>query len=469
MPWAPHAAADGVALRGPAWFGSAATAFDRLALIATLLTPVFLMHGHALAEVTMGVVDLCFLARCALTRDWGWLRHGWVPLGIAWWGWLVLCSLPLPAINVGEGGIGSAVQAAATLRFLLFAAALQESVLRRPAARRWMYAVLAVCASYMLLNVAVQFLTGHNIYGHAPAPAGELTGPFDKPRAGPPLARMILPVIVPPAALLLARGRLPSTVAAYALLLLSACLVVIISQRMPTVLTATGLLLSALLLPRLRPVVVIALVAGGLLVGASAVVSPPTWKRLVVQFSSQLENFGQSHYGFLYERSITMAEQNPLTGRGYDGFRSGCSLARYGAPELEEARARFNGAELCTPHPHNFYMQAVTDGGFPGLFLFCCLSAAWIVQLGRGVWRTPVPLRVGLFASILVQLWPAAIDQQLLRNADGRLVLPADRLGLGRKPSSPPRFAGKGRKSFSRRGAGAPYAGRSCPRGSRRA
>ncbi len=195
-------------------------------------------------------------------------------------------------------------------------------------------AFLAACTAYILLNVALQFLTGHNLYGNGPAAAGELTGPFDKPRAGPPLARMILPVIVPPAALLLGRRRAPSTLAAYALLLFSACLVVIISQRMPTVLTATGLVLSALLLPRLRPVVVIALLAGGLLVGASAVVSPPTWKRVVVQFSSQLENFGQSHYGFLYERSITMAEQNPVTGRGYDGFRSGCPLARYGAAEL---------------------------------------------------------------------------------------------------------------------------------------
>ena len=132
-----------------------------------------------------------------------------------------------------------------------------------------MYGVLAACTAYMLLNVALQFLTGHNLYGHGPAPAGELTGPFDKPRAGPPLARLILPVIVPPAAYLLARRRAPGTVAACLLLLVSACLVVVISQRMPTVLTATGMLLSALLLPRLRPVVVIALLAGGLLVGAS--------------------------------------------------------------------------------------------------------------------------------------------------------------------------------------------------------
>ncbi len=445
MSWVANAAADDVALRGPAWFGPAATWLDRVALIAALLTPVFLMHGHAIADGMIGLVDVCFLARCALARNWAWVRSGWMPLGLAWWGWLVICSLPLPALDVGEGGIGSAIQAAATIRFLLFAAALQVSVLRRSAVRRWMYGVLAACTAYMLLNVALQFLTGHNLYGHGPAPAGELTGPFDKPRAGPPLARLILPVIVPPAAYLLARRRAPGTVAACLLLLVSACLVVVISQRMPTVLTATGMLLSALLLPRLRPVVVIALLAGGLLVGASAMVSPPTWKRLVVQFSSQLEDFDRSHYGFLYGRSMTMAEQNPLTGRGYDGFRSGCPLARYGEAELERTRARFNGAEVCTPHPHNFYLQALTDGGFPGLLLFCSLAAAWLLQVGRGVWRNPMPLRVGLFASILVQLWPVQSTSSFFGMPMGGWFFLLLGWALAESRAALPRLAGESR------------------------
>ncbi|MBV9653590.1 MAG: O-antigen ligase family protein [Acetobacteraceae bacterium] len=386
--------------------GAGMAVADRTALVATLLTPVFLMHGHAIAEATIGVANLCFLARCLLTRDWAWLRGGWIPLGLAWWGWLGVCSLPLPGLGVGEGGIGSALQAAATLRFLLFAAAMQVSILQEPPARRWMYWVLASCAAYMLVNVALQFLTGYNIYGEGHSRAGELTGPFDKPRVGPPLSRLVPPVVVPIAALLLARRRWPATIGAGALILVSACLVVVVSQRMPTILTATGLLVAAVLLPRLRPVVVIALVAGGVLVGTSAIVSPPTWKRLVVQFSSQLEHFGQSHYGFLYGRSITMAEQDPVTGRGYDGFRTGCPLPRYGERALEETRARFNGAEVCTPHPHNFYMQALTDGGFPGLMLFCGVAVAWLVALGRGLWRDPAPVRAGLFASTLVQLWP---------------------------------------------------------------
>ena len=44
----------------------------------------------------------------------------------------------------------------------------------------------------------------------------------------------------------------------------------------------------------------------------------------------------------------------------------------------------------------------------PGLILFCILAFAWLRPLAAGLWRDPDPLRVGLFAAILIQLWPLA-------------------------------------------------------------
>ena len=75
------------------------------------------------------------------------------------------------------------------------------------------------------------------------------------------------------------------------------------------------------------------------------------------------------------------------------------------------------GAAICWVHPHNFYAQALTDGGFVGLALFCALAVAWLAPLGRGLWRDPDPLRVALFASVLAQLWP-------LQSTGGFFTLP---------------------------------------------
>ena len=40
--------------------------------------------------------------------------------------------------------------------------------------------------------------------------------------------------------------------------------------------------------------------------------------------------------------------------------------------------------------------------------LFCAMVLAWFIPLGRGLWRDPAPLRVGLFVAALIHEWPVA-------------------------------------------------------------
>lgn len=380
----------------------------RVATTAAFLTPIFLMHARSLAEATIVTTDLCFILRCWQLRDWSWLGRSWLPYGLAWWAWLIMCSIPTPALRLGDGGLPSLLQALAVGRFLLFTAALEHLVLRTGAARRWFYWLIAACAIYIGLQVLLQFVTGHNLYGDHPGRAGELTGPFDKPRAGPPLSRLLPPVLIPVAVRLASRRNLLATTACYGLLLAGMCVMVVINQRMPLLLTGFALLISALLLPRLRPPVLIAAAASVALVAASAFISPATHARLVTQFSHQMEDFASSHYGLLYARSFAIAEQHPLTGRGFDGFRTGCPEPRYFRPSFDGREPQGGGASICAEHPHNFYAEAVTNAGIPGLALFVALVLAWTIPLGRSLVKANNPLRVGIFASILIQVWPLA-------------------------------------------------------------
>jgi hypothetical protein len=383
-------------------------ALDRAVLIAALLTPLLLLHAHGIAEGTIAVVDAGFLARTAITRDWTWLRASWLRLGLAWWGWLVLCSLPVTPLGLGEGGAGSLIQAVATLRYLIFVAALEHSVLSDATARRWMFGVIAASAAYIAVQTVFQFVVGHNLYGEPSGRDGELTGPFGKPRAGPPMSRLLFPALIPLVAALLARPGVAARLGAYALLLGGVCVMVLIGQRMPLLLTGLGLFVAALLLRPLRPLVLVAVVAGSALTAATVVVSPPTYHRLVQKFSSQMDHFATSQYGQLYARALEIGEQHPLTGRGFDGFRTGCPVPRYFRPSFDGSQPDGGGVAICAQHPHNFYAQALDEGGVPGLVLFAVLAIAWLALLGRGLWREPRPLRVGLFASVLIQLWPFA-------------------------------------------------------------
>ncbi len=387
----------------------------RLALGLVLLLPWLLMHTRAAAEIGVDLIGVGFLVHCAVARRWEWLRQDWVPVGLAWWGWLVVCTL-LNLSSAGADGM-ALVQAVAVLRFLVFVAALERWVLAAPPARGWLLSSLTVAAVYVAAQTLLQFATGHNLYGDPRSADGELTGPFPKPRDAPTFVRMLFPVLLPPVGALLDRPGLRPALGGAALLVGSVVVMVLIGQRMPVLLTVFGLLVSGLLLPRLRASVAVAVVAGGALIAASAVVSPPAFYRLVTKFSRQMEDFADSHYGFIAERAVAIAEQHPWIGRGYGGFSTGCPQQRYfqdwhwpGAI----AHGDGGGSALCVTHPHNHYLQAVTDAGLPGLALFTALVAVWLYRLGRGLLRNPDPLRVGLFVAALIQEWPVASTSPLI-------------------------------------------------------
>jgi O-antigen ligase len=369
---------------------------SRLAVAATLVLPVFLMHGRGVAEGLIGGVDVLFLARCAVRRDWGWVGARWVGVAGAWWGWLVVCSVP----GIGIGGTRSLVQALVMGRFLVFVAALEHWVLAERAARRWLQWVLDASALYIAGQTLIQLATGHNLQGYPRRASGELTGPFENPRAGAPLSRLIFPVLLPAMARV---GRVAGLVMAVA----GVGVVVLIGQRMPLLLTVFGMVVAGLLLRRLRVAVAVALGAGAVLLAASAVVVPPTFYRLVTKFSAQMEDFPASDYGLIGARAVFIALDHPVFGQGFDGFRNACPDPRY-FRTIVPGRSDGGGAGICNIHPHNHYLEAATNAGLPGLVLFSAMVVAWLGALGRGLWRDPDPLRVGLFVAALVQEWPIA-------------------------------------------------------------
>jgi hypothetical protein len=379
---------------------------ERTALFSVMLLPLLLMHAHGIAEVAIAIADLCFLLRCGLVGDWSWLRTRWLWVAGAWWGWLVICSLPIPGIHLGEGGVRSLVQALITVRFLVLVATMEFMVLRTRAARGWLYGLIAASVAWIALNSLIQFAFGRNLIGWPRGGEGELTGPFGAPRAGPPMAQIILPVVLPPVFALLARPGMRVMAGAYALLAASVVMMVMIGQRMPLVLTVFALAIVACLVRRLRPAVLATAIVTALLLAASPVVAPAAYYRLVEKFSSQLEHFGVSPYGQLYARAWEVGRQNPISGMGFDGFGTGCPRPEYFRPTFDGSQPEGGGAKICWVHPHNHYLQALDDGGFVGLGLFAAMGIAWLVPLARGLGRDPDPLQAALFAVICAQVWP---------------------------------------------------------------
>jgi glycosyltransferase involved in cell wall biosynthesis len=380
----------------------------RVALIAALLVPLGLLHAFVLAEIGIAVTDLLFLAVMARERNFAWARQGWFVLALLWWGWLVLCSLPLPGIGLMTAGwtLGF-LEAFVVIRLLVFAVALQSWVLTTAAARRALWLALALGCLWIGVESWQQYLTGHNLFGDPRWGDGALTGPFRKPRAGAVYGHLLFVALLPPVMWLYGRGASWLRLAGLGLAVLGVATSVLIGQRMPSADVVLGLVLVGLFVAQLRRAALLALVVGVIVLAATPVISPPTYGKLVGETYRNLSHFTLSPYGELYTRGITMGLASPWHGWGYNGFRAFCPQARFatGFPALGIVPTEI-GRGACNLHPHNYYVQSFTDAGVPGLVLFVLLGLTWLRAAFPGVSRRPEATRVGVFIGIATFLWP---------------------------------------------------------------
>lgn len=358
----------------------------RIASGATLLLPFVLLHGRGLADGALSLVAVLFLVRSAVAGEWGWLRRTWVRIALAWWAWLVLCSLRW----------GAAPEAVVVVRFLVFTAALEFWVLQDAWVREWLLRLLRWSAFYLAAQCALQFVTGRNLFGWPRGGDGELTGPYKNPRAGAVLSRLLYPAVLPLAS---------TPVRAMLWLLGGVAMMVLIGQRMPLLLTFLGLFTTALFLKPLRGPVIYTAIAVGLMLAVLPKLSPQAAHRVETRFAAQMADLPESHYGLIAARSLAMIRSDPLMGVGFDGFRRLCDDPRY---FQGWHGGDGGGADICVQHPHSYYLQALVEGGIPGLLLFAAMAVAWLMAIGQGLFAAPDRLRVGLFAAALIQLWPIA-------------------------------------------------------------
>jgi O-antigen ligase len=381
--------------------------------LLVLLMPLALLHARAVAEILIAVMDALFLLRCWLTTDWGWLRQPFAVAACLWWAWLIICSA------VGTGGLLLALVA---LRLPLFALALGEYHLALLTRRRALWWVLAAAFAWIVLETWQQYLLGTNLFGQARWLDGALTGPFNKPRAGPALILICFPVLLPAVLGLLAHPGHGRRIAAGLLTFLAVATMILIGQRMPTMLMLLGLLLTGLLLPRLRLPVAATLLAAALLVAATPIIAPDTYDKLVVHFTDQIRHFPESSYGLIYARALHIAADHPSLGQGFDAFRRGCPAAAGAA---------------CNIHPHNYYLEAADDGGLPLLVLFCVMVATALWRLGKVLRRPPDALSTGLFVGAILAFWPVASTSAFTSMPNAGWVFLC--LGLGFATTQDPR------------------------------
>ena len=377
-------------------FGRALASAERAFGWTAAALPLLLIYGRGFGDVYLSAVAIAFLAALAARRDATPLRaiHAWP--GLIAWAWLVTTT----ALTGDFERLGVAL---AWGRVPVAVAALGSWVLASGRFRRPLLAACGIAAGWIALEVWLQALTGRSLSGFPRAIGGEHTGPFRRPRAGAYLVRIAWPPLAAASGRLVQRG--PSGIGAASLLIaLFMATIFVVGQRMPLVHATLGVVLLALGLRGLRVPALVGILAVVAIAMAAASAFPTAFARQVTQFVEIMASFPDSHYGQILRRALALAEASPWTGWGADAFRTFCSDPRFFVGWGGTGDG--GGAAMCVPHAHNPYLDMLVNAGLPGLALFVLAAFGWLLSAGRGLILRPCPLRLGLFISVLLPLWP---------------------------------------------------------------
>lgn len=374
----------------------------RLALVMTLTLPLFLLRGRAIADGIISGVALLFVLHCLLTGDRGW-RQGWCVPAFLFWGVAILSSIM-------HGTTHAVAEAFALGRFIVFCAALASWILPDPGVRRALGLSVTLVALWLIVECWQQYLFGANLWGYPRWGDGALTGPFARPRAGPPLVIVAFPGVAIYAVRWFQAPSWPLRAAGACLIVFLMVTMILIGQRMPTLLFGLGLVVTALLSRPLRWPILGAGVVGCTALALLPVLSPPAYEKLVVHFLEQMRHFPASPYGQLYIRAGVMLKLHPWLGLGVDGFRRSCADPAY-VLDLSIFGKKFPTGDAsggCNIHPHNVYLDVAVSTGLVGLACMMTMIASWLRRLD-----SETPEQMMLLVALCMMLWPLASSSAL--------------------------------------------------------
>ncbi len=150
---------------------------ERVAATAAIVLPLGLLYSRSGSEILIAVIDVLFLAHCAIQGRWSWLRNRWAADGVCVVG--LDTALLDPRILAQSGAGRMAFLGSGALDRALFSFLWRRwqsgSSRSAPSGTPWA-GWFAACAGWIVVQSWQQYLLGANIFGEPRWVTGALTG-----------------------------------------------------------------------------------------------------------------------------------------------------------------------------------------------------------------------------------------------------------------------------------------------------
>lgn len=319
-----------------------------------LMGPLILLIERSPADVWLTLCALVFVARAVLKRDVSWLKVYWVRAVFAFWGVCLLSAAlsELPAYSIGEAFIWIRFPLLVMATFFWFS--LDKRLVKA------MFAISFTAMIVMSIILLAELIIVGQTFGRLSWPYGDFV-------PGGYLAKAMLPIFCVCVAMAMSNiARYNNSLAVVCIF--SLVMSVFTGERINFLLRFFSGFLSSLFW---RPNGVrLWLVATLLVISCMCVIvlEPEIVQRYFHGFIRQLPIYSDSSYFMLLNAGYKLFQFDPILGIGTGNFRTLCGSILAGSSGVE-----------CDNHPHNYYIQLLSETGLIGFLtgVVMIISIVW--------------------------------------------------------------------------------------------
>lgn len=320
-----------------------------------LCGPFFLLVERSPADFWLTVCGFAFLVKIAGSKDFSFFGHFWIKATLLFWFVSIFSALisELPMHSLGEAFVW--------IRFPLFAA---SCIYFFGTDHRILHAMLlssgfGMVLMTLILAAELMFVGQTN---------GRLTWPYGDMVPGSYLAKATLPVFVALAAFVTSSTfRNGIFIGLFGILSLLVSLMT--GERINLILRGCAAALGVLFWRPRFTASAFWLSASLLSVGATVILFPKIFRRLISDFWSFIPTSLDGPYGRVWRGALNFTHENLIVGIGPDNYRMLCSTFNEGNTSVD-----------CHTHPHNFYIQLLAETGIIGFAAGTVMLLAIVVK-----------------------------------------------------------------------------------------
>jgi O-antigen ligase len=361
-----------------------------------IFLPAVIILGSPTINFFLITSSILFLYISIKYSFWIWLKIMWVRLFLVFWLYLVLLSFF--AIDFENSFRASFF----LIRFLLFALCIKYFAFNHFTYKKifnvWFFIIIFVC-----LDIWMQYFFGKDLFGYV-GHTNRFSGLFGNELvAGAFLWKISAPIIG-----LIFYERVINKNKKYNFFMIAFLIIpitiLITGERTSFLMFCFSFLLSMLFfsyfMKKIRYFVGSILIL--IFLSFFAISLGDNVKNRYNEFFSIIKDFKKSSYGVLFTSGVEVWKKNKLTGVGLKNFSIVCDI---------EILSIDKPHQPCSTHPHNLYIQIISETGLIGVILFLSFFVSFFLNYLKYLYRLKkmtshnfliIPCACALFSFI----WP---------------------------------------------------------------